>query len=360
MSTFSQFDANGYIGGSPGLLYRSRALFRNSGDSPTFIMQCFGIEVKDKPRYLFYRDDYAYNSSNSVPVYYHYFDALTGQTRVTANNQKTAGSQSIVDMFINPINGAIMSSHVTGPNSNLFQSTDYGANFTDLGFSSGGWNTLVGNETSGAWYDGTNFIVGTGGGSYFTTDGTSFSAQSPAMDRPNLAGNNYSSYSGRYYSGNLSNLGYQYRTSRTGSDTLVSGYNLVAMSRNGRYLIRNDFSTPSLQYSTDGGLSWSTFSNTPFLFTNQLYYFTYSGRCLASDTGEFTIISSRGMVYTYSFSEGRWINYGGFNSGLDTGGKVTRFGGPNEAESVLISEFTTLANIGSYYVYLSDFPTRPA
>lgn len=357
MSNFSQFDALGYIGSSPGIGYRSRLLFSSSAQSASFFSGSFGFEIKDKPRYVVFKDDLDVSNGSAIPVNFHYIDTLTGQVRITNNSQKTTGGTSTPSQWINPINGAIMTVNLTGADGNVWQSTNFGASFTDLGIGDGGAQPYNDGRLYGGWYDGTNFIFGYGGGScWFTTNGTSFSAQSPAFDYAQFPGNNYSSYSGRYYSYSSSGTGYKFRTSRTGADTFVSGYNVVAMSRNGRYLMRHD-TTPTLQYSTDGGASWSSFANTPFAVSVAPNYLSQTACCIASDSGDFWITTDNLNTFKYSFSESRWIGYGGYAFPPLYGARGVRFHGAADTECFMARDQSSIANRGQFYGLLLDFPT---
>lgn len=300
MSILSQFTDTGRIGTLNNVQLREVILttgFENSGSA----LSAYSYSISDSPTALVYASELTGSGAGGYYITFYYTDLTTGKTIITRGPLKTAtGSQQ--NMVLNPINGGIIRRDPTNATTTLFQSLDYGATWSSLGFGTG-VNLGAVSYAGGGWYDGTNFAFNTNSSiTYTTTNGTSFSRASADFTGLCVPGNNRSAYSGYYFSQNGST--YYYRTSIGGSDTSVAGYYLRGMSRNGRYLMRINSTTYEIQYSNDGGASWSAFSLSSL--ASQGYYDQIS--YLPSDDGTFYIGFYSGPTYYYDFSTSKWTS----------------------------------------------------
>lgn len=304
MSLLSQFDGLGYVGKFPQTVIRSVGFLSHVGGPLNSVM---GLEVSDTPSRFVIDTD---SSSSSNPS--HYFNYFTFSDKksviVQAPNKTTTGSARSV--VINPINGGILRRDPTNATANIQQSLDKGATWSTVfsGNSVGYYEfSQQSNQLCGGWFDGTTFAVTNLSNTYSTTDGTSFSTVSPAFNGiPSFPGNNRSAYSGYYFS--TSSPNYAYRTTLTGSDTTISGYVPYCMSANGRYLIRYNSATYAKEYSTDGGASWSAFTNDWYdisanVAPGNIWWF-------ASNDGIFWGFAASGGLFYYDFSASRWTEIG--------------------------------------------------
>lgn len=308
MSLLSSFSADGYAGGLPGNILRRRVIAGNI-TSFSAINNQLGLMISDTPTAICYKEDRT--NATSVRTAFHYTDLTTGKTIITLGPVKTTAPGYDTSLLINPINGGIITLSPSDFNIGLQQSLDYGATWTTIYASANAAPDPCdfGNFSAG-WYNGTTFVVkGSDASSSFcrqTTNGTTFTALTQQFGKGAVPGNNYSSYSGYWFHVDPATQNYRYRTTLTGSDTTVTGYFLMGMSINGRYLTRINQSTRELEYSNDGGSSWSAFATASYIpFTSASQY----PAAINSNDGTFWLVGSNGLCYYYDFSASKWTSY---------------------------------------------------
>lgn len=350
MTIFSQFTDTGRIGTLNNSQLRQIIVstsFEQSGQLPT----SFSYTCSDTPTALVYHSEITSNTTGFIHFYY--TDLTTGKTIITRGPSKTAAGSVGSGIIVNPINGGIIRRDPTNGSTNLFQSLDYGATWTSLGFGTSifGANIQAG---GGGWFDGTNFaFCNTTGSSHFTTNGTGFSTQPTVFYGPVVSGNNRSAFSGYYFSADPSGTSYRYRTTFNGADTTVSGFLFKGMSRNGRYCMRVNTSTNEIQYSNDGGASWSAMSLSSLNAANAYDNLSY----LPSDDGTFYIAFSMGNTYYYDFSTSKWTSTFGPDPIWSFAGNADMVRGAVGTNECLFRFITTSSNT-IRGVAIMDFPKK--
>jgi len=304
MSLFSDFGSLGHPATTNFQLQRSLSLVCDPISSSVYRPQITTSAIYDGGLYGAATTGFDDGSGRKCSVWFIDFNA----GKITHNAFTTINSGSKRGIVWNPITGGFIMQNPTNPivGNELAESTDNGASFTNIGISSYFRNFAGIVEPFGyhSWWDGTNFVIQTFAGAYYTTNGTSWSTLSPNFYTYAVGStNSYAAYSGYYFSHN--NSAYRYRTSLFGSDTTVSGYKVTAVSRNGRYVMRQATSgTYIIQYSSDGGSSWSSVSNIWHMNGTDVPQF-------CTDDGDFCAMGTLGVVLRYNTSTGKWECFGG-------------------------------------------------
>lgn len=332
MSAFSDFGDNGYIGSSAGRVLRWKRAIGSGWGIPVGTAQ----PLDPYSNILFQRfNDPTFATSVSEWLWY---DNTTGKSEINLGPTHTTSPGYTRAYFI-PINNSALQNSVDAGSTVIKYSADKGVTWTSIGVSDN-FKAPIFQPFAygvGGWWDGTYAQIQTSSNiTYYTTNGTSYSASSNNFNsQPALNGQNYSAYSGYYFSG-TSASNYKYRTSAFGSDTLISGYTLRSMSQNGRYIIRVNYSTGYSEYSNDGGASWNSFTNNFYSGTS-----TAMGSWLATDEGNFYFLTTTGIMLKYDFSISKWVSFYSFaNGGLGTGGiGITCYGGSGGSSGYIYAEY---------------------
>lgn len=356
MSLLSQFGDLGSIGASKRVKYRSLFLgfaIEQNGDN----YSC-SFSIDPASRYVAQRLDDCSLISGGAKTEFAWFDLSTGVTEYVVGATKSGVGTSAYPSLIIPQNNSILMLDPQTGSSNIRYSADKGVTWNNAGFTGNirtSANPFFGYSTGG-WYDGTYSQVQTiGGTTYYTTNGTSYVASSRNFKiYPCFAGSNYSQYSGYYFSTDAS-ADYSYRTSAFGTDTTVSGYRLMTMSQNGRYLMRVSNSTSLAEYSNDGGASWNAFSNSPILPA------PYRRGMVCDNDGNFWLITKQGSCFYYDFSSSKFTSVGSLD--IQAGGASAQlsslvFGGGSLPLCLLVQLEAASPGGTNYLSYIADFPKR--
>lgn len=309
MSSYSQFSDFGSVGGFDyGVpVIRSTSFLGtltydfNAGQSGCW-------EISDTPSFAVgFADPYANTAASPLLISRYDFNTKIG--KLFKLPKTYAISNPVRPILANPITKGILMQNpgVDSTGATVYRSDNY-STWTSIGVSAIAAPILITQGDFGGWFDGTNFAFPSQVSAYYTSDGVNYTDtglgnQSQYVFFP---GNNRSAYSGYFFAYiNTPSQGYTYRTTVNGSTTQVLGYQLVAMSRNGRYIARTLLSNNQLQYSTDGGASWSVFTNQgPFGAGGGV---GQANPVVAGDNGEFFIVGSNGQVFGYKFATNEWL-----------------------------------------------------
>lgn len=304
MSLFSDYGSLGFPATTNFQLQRSLTLVCDPVSTDTYKPKIQTSALYDGGLYGAATTGFDNGTNRKCCVWFIDFNA--GKIKLNTFTTINAGSKK--GIVWNPITGGFIMQNPTNPSagSTLAESTNGGASFTNIGVNDD-FNTLSGNQEPfgyNTWWDGTNFVIKTNSGTYRTTNGTSWSTLSPGFTSyAAIAPNSYAAYSGYYF--HQSGTSYSYRTSITGSDTGVSGYTITGISPNGRYVMRQESTgTYNIQYSSDGGASWSAVSSIWHMNGTTVMQF-------CTNNGDFCAMGTLGVVLRYNTSTGQWECFGG-------------------------------------------------
>lgn len=355
MSLLSQFGDLGSIGASKRVLYRS--VFLGFGIELNGYAYSTSFSIDPASRYIAQRLDDADLITGGAKVEFAWFDLATGVTEYVVGATKSGVGSGAQPSLIIPQNNSILTTDPQTGSSAIRYSADKGVTWNNAGFT-GNIRENANSQfrySTGGWYDGTYSQIQTSTGTtYYTTNGTSYVASSNNFKlSPCLAGSNYSQYSGYYFSTDA-NTNYWYRTSAFGTDTQVAGYRLLAMSQNGRYLVRTNVTTNLAEYSNDGAASWNAFSNSPILPASYR-------RFVCDNDGTFWMLTKQGSCFYYDFSSSKFTSVGSLDiqgGGTSSNLSFVTFGGGSLPLCMQVQLEAATPGGTNYLSYIADFPKR--